>query len=67
MIGVAVGMTLRLIGFALQSASTDDAAMNVAQYLIPLAGCVGALIVIYRPARRRPRRAPAPAKAQVTT
>jgi lipopolysaccharide export system permease protein len=63
MIGVAVGMTLRLAGFALQSASTDDAAMNVAQYLLPLAGCLGALIVIYRPARRRPRRAPV--KAQV--
>ena len=60
-VGVAAGMTMRLVGFGVQSASADDAAMNVAQYLVPLAGVVGSLLIIYWPARRRPKRgAPAP-------
>ncbi|MAK63757.1 MAG: hypothetical protein CMF75_03280, partial [Maricaulis sp.] len=56
MIGVAAGMTMRLVGFGVQSASADDAAMNIAQYLVPLAGAVGSILVIYWPARRRPKR-----------
>ena len=55
MIAVGAGLTLRLVGFAMQSASADDAAMNVAQYLVPVFGMVGALAVIYWPARNRPR------------
>lgn len=56
MMAVAAGMTMRLVGFGVQSASADDAAMNIAQYLVPLAGAAGALAVIYWPARRRPKR-----------
>ena len=54
MIGVALGLTMRLVGFSVQSASADDAAVNAAQYLVPLLGCAIALAVIYWPARARP-------------
>jgi lipopolysaccharide export system permease protein len=57
MTAVTLGMTMRLIGFAIQSASADDAAVNAGQYLVPLSGVVGALAVIYWPSRRRPGRA----------
>lgn len=65
MIAVAAGMTLRLVGFGVQSASADDAIMNIGQYLVPLLGIAGALAVIYWPARRRPKqpRQAAPAEA----
>jgi len=55
MIAVGYGLTLRLIGFSVQSASSDDAAMNVVQYLIPVLGGVIALAVIYWPSKARPR------------
>lgn len=54
MIAVAAGLSMRLLGFAVQSASADDAAMNIAQYLVPLLGCLAAIAVIYWPARTRP-------------
>jgi len=54
---VAAALTLRLLGFAMQSASADDPAWNIAQYLIPLIGSVGALAVIYAPQRRKPAEA----------
>ena len=57
------GLTLRLIGFSVQSASTDDPALNFAQYLIPLIGILGALAVIYWPGRSRPE-APATSQAE---
>ncbi|WP_300543236.1 LptF/LptG family permease [Maricaulis sp.] len=57
MTAVTLGMTMRLIGFAIQSASADDAAVNAGQYLVPLSGVIGALAVIYWPSRRRPGRA----------
>ena len=61
MLAVAAGMTMRLVGFGVQSASADDSAMNAMQYIIPLAGIAGALAVIYWPARRRPKNPPAEA------
>ena len=60
-IAVAVMLALRLSGFAVQSAASDDPIFNIVQYLIPIGGSIGALAVIYWPARRRPRRDPAPA------
>ena len=53
----AAALILRLTGFAVQAAATDNADLNAAQYLIPILGVLGALIVIARPARRI-RRAP---------
>lgn len=55
MLAVAVGLGMRLVGFAMQSASADDASANILQYLIPLLGCIGAIAVIYWPSRKRPR------------
>ena len=37
-----------------QSGATDDTALNIAQYLVPVIGILGALAVIYWPARSRP-------------
>lgn len=53
-IAVGAGLTLRLIGFSVQSGATDDPALNIAQYIIPLIGIVGALATIYWPRRSRP-------------
>ena len=54
MMAAGLGLTLRLLGFAVQSASADDPSVNIAQYIVPLAGCVGAIAVIYWPRRKRP-------------
>ena len=53
-IAVGAGLTLRLIGFSVQSGATDDPALNIAQYIIPLIGIFGALATIYWPRRSRP-------------
>jgi lipopolysaccharide export system permease protein len=58
MIGVGLGLTMRLVGFTAQSASADDAAVNIAQYLVPLLGCIISLAVIYWPERTKPLHAP---------
>lgn len=50
---VVGGLAMRLVGFAVQSASADDAAMNAGQYLVPLIGCAAAIAVIYWPSRAR--------------
>ncbi len=55
MIAVAAGMFLRLLGFVSQSASVDDPALNIVQYLLPLLGIAGALAHIYWPRRKRPK------------
>jgi lipopolysaccharide export system permease protein len=65
MTAVGAGMALRLLGFAVQSASADDAAVNIGQYLVPLIGVAGAVAVIYWPARRRPKQIDAPAAEAV--
>tara|TARA_R110001606_G_scaffold283785_3_gene432257 strand:- start:5137 stop:6252 length:1116 start_codon:yes stop_codon:yes gene_type:complete len=56
MTAVGLGLSLRLTGFAVQSASAVDGAVNAGQYLVPLLGCLGALTVIYWPTRVRPAR-----------
>ena len=53
-IAVGAGLTLRLVGFSVKSGATDDTALNIAQYLVPVIGIIGALAVIYWPARSRP-------------
>lgn len=55
MTAVGIGLMLRLTGFAVQSASADDAALNICQYLVPLLAAAGAVAVIYWPAGRRPK------------
>lgn len=62
----ACALLLRLAGFAAQAAAAGDPALNVMQYLLPLAGIVGAWIVIHKPGRFRPRRRsePAPISAE---
>jgi lipopolysaccharide export system permease protein len=55
-IAVSAGLALRLVSFGVQSASTDDPAMNIVQYLLPILGMVGALMAIYMPTPKRPRR-----------
>ena len=60
---VGAGLTLRLVGFSVQSAATDDPALNFAPYMIPLIGILGALAVIYWPGRSRPE-APATSQAE---
>lgn len=54
MYAVAGGLTMRLLGFAMQSASADNALANIGQYLVPLAGCAIAVYIIYAPSRARP-------------
>lgn len=48
-IGVAAALAIRLLGFAAQSAAADDSALNVVQYLIPVLGAGGALLIMYLP------------------
>ena len=57
----AAALILRLTGFAVQAAATDNADLNAVQYLIPILGVLGALIVIARPARRIARAPEQPA------
>ena len=52
-IGAAVALAIRLLGFAAQSAAADDDSLNILQYLIPVMGAAGALIVIYMPRVRK--------------
>ncbi|MEO1039484.1 MAG: LptF/LptG family permease [Pseudomonadota bacterium] len=47
----AAALVLRLLGFAVQAAATDDAGMNALQYAIPMIGIILALLVIARPSR----------------
>lgn len=54
---VAFALALRLVGFAVQTASADNTAMNVAQYLVPLIGAAAAMWVLYWPSRIRPQHA----------
>jgi len=54
MIAVGAGLFMRLVGFSVQSAATDDPALNAVQYLVPLLGMAGALATIYWPRRKSP-------------
>jgi len=47
-------IVLRLIGFAVQAAAESDDALNAVQYLLPIAGGVMAMVIIFRPRRRAP-------------
>jgi len=61
----AGAMILRLAGFAVQAAASDNMAYNVVQYALPVGGVVIGLIILNRPVRflRRFRRAHAEASA----
>jgi lipopolysaccharide export system permease protein len=59
LIAIAIALTVRMVGFAAQSAAADDIWMNLAQYLIPVLAIIGALIIIFRRARSA-RSAPEP-------
>lgn len=54
MVAAAFGGGLRLVGFSVQSAATDVPVLNVAQYLIPVAGIAAALAYLYWPRKSRP-------------
>ncbi|MHA6288375.1 LptF/LptG family permease [Maricaulis sp. CAU 1757] len=54
MVAVGFALFLRLVGFAVQTASEDDGAVNVGQYLVPLAGVAAAFAVLYWPSGKRP-------------
>ncbi|MEE2567193.1 LptF/LptG family permease [Hyphobacterium marinum] len=56
LIAIGIALTVRMLGFAAQSAAADDAALNIVQYVIPVAAGLAALVIIFRPARKvRPR------------
>ena len=55
MMAVGYGLALRLLGFSIQSASSDDSSLNILQYLVPIFGGLVAVALIYWPARTRPR------------
>lgn len=46
-VAVAIALTVRLTGFAVQSAASDDPMYNYVQYAIPLLAIAGALIMIW--------------------
>lgn len=54
-IAAAAALTLRLLGFAAQSAAAEAPMLNVFQYLLPLAGGGAALALLLNPRRRAPR------------
>lgn len=56
-IAVGIALTVRLTGFAAQSAAADDMAFNYVQYAIPIAAIIGALVVIWW-RKPKPRREP---------
>jgi lipopolysaccharide export system permease protein len=49
----AAAAGVRIIGFAVQAACEDTPALNILQYLIPLAAIAWGLGQLYRPVRRR--------------
>ncbi|MDO9474007.1 MAG: LPS export ABC transporter permease LptF [Caulobacter sp.] len=49
----AAAATVRIVGFAVQAACEDTPALNVVQYLIPLATMAWGFGQLYRPVRRR--------------
>lgn len=61
-IAVSIALTVRLAGFAAQSAATDDPGYNLVQYAIPLVVMIGALVLIWR-RRGQPRAAAEPVGA----
>ena len=44
----AAALVLRLVGFAVQAAAASDDSLNVVQYLLPILGSGGAILVITR-------------------
>lgn len=54
-LAVAIALTVRLMGFAAQSAAADDVSWNYVQYAIPLISIAVTLALIWR-RRRRPAR-----------
>lgn len=61
-IAVAVALTVRLVGFAVQSAAADEMAWNIMQYILPAGSAIGAIAVIW--GWRRLPRLSAPAAGQ---
>jgi len=47
MVAVAIALTVRLSGFAVQSAASDDSTYNYVQYAIPLLAIACALVMIW--------------------
>lgn len=54
-IAAAAALTVRLLGFAVQSASAEAPLLNIFQYLLPLAAGGAALALLLNPRRRAPR------------
>lgn len=47
----ALALFVRILGFAAQSAATDDENLNIVQYLIPVLAIIGTLVFLNRPKR----------------